>query len=776
MPARRHSVFPFSARCLLAATALLAGTPLAGIQAHAADRVPEFNLLPRPAVLMTRAGFFPLPPTLAASLTGVTPGQESLLLAAATPMGGMPPVAAAGTASLRFEHVQDGDPRPEGSYDLIVDRNGITIRATDDAGLYYGAVTLSQLRADAQGHGKLPFLVIHDQPRLRWRGLMVDSTRHFQNVEDIRHLIDAMAALKLNVLHWHLTDDQGWRLEIRRYPELTRIGAWRRAVDSGPNGDGAPYGGFYTQDQVREIVAYAAARHITIVPEIEMPGHARAAIAAYPHLGSGGTPVQVATVMGVHPYLFNVDDSTFTFLHNVLDEVMELFPSPYIHVGGDEAVKDQWRASPSIQAHMKKLGIHDEDALQSWFIGQIGTYLTTHGRRLIGWDEILEGGLPASASVMSWHGVSGALAAAKAGHDAVMAPSNTLYFDYLQTDRDDEPTGGRYPVTPLSKIYGFDPLPAGTPGIVTQHLLGIEAPTWTEYLTTGPALLRAIFPRADAIAEIAWTPKARQDWASFITRLPTTITRQQAIGLPVSDSALTPTLQAEQDMDGRFSLTLSNALHTGTIHYTLDGTSPDTTSPVWKTVLSVPEGTRLAAQTFDSTGHALGQVERDAITPLLLTSRTSGHLAACPGGRLSVRVPTTPDAASPFLSIDRENDCVLYPGASLGNAQTLGLDMVVTTHFFGTVRDARGTNAMSAPKGAAVPPGHVGVWLDRCTGTPVGMTALPQKLRPGTPFHVTVPLNGVTGTHDVCIAVPGTGKPGTPYYAFSRVTIGNGTP
>ncbi len=326
----------------------------------------------------------------------------------------------------------------EEAYSLLVSPERIVVSSPSPRGLFYGAVTLWQLAADA----RIPALQIEDAPRFRWRGLMLDSARHYQSQQFIERLIDTMALHKLNVLHWHLTDDQAWRIEIKKYPKLTEVGAWRvpagpaAAADIDPaTGQPRLYGGFYTQDQVRQIVAYAAARHITVVPEIEMPGHASAAIAAYPQLGVTGKPAAVPADWGIYQNLFNVEESTFAFLEDVLDEVMELFPSEYIHVGGDEAVKNQWQSSPRVQSRMRELGVKDEHALQSYFVQRMEKYLNAHGRRLIGWDEILEGGLAPNATVMSWRGIQGAVAAAArrsrrsvgAGADAVPRQSSAEY-------------------------------------------------------------------------------------------------------------------------------------------------------------------------------------------------------------------------------------------------------------------------------------------------------------------------------------------------------------
>jgi hexosaminidase len=301
---------------------------------------------------------------------------------------------------------------PKEGYELTAGQGGLTISASSDAGLLYGGITAWQL-ATGDTPRVIPALAVRDHPRFAWRGLMIDSARHFQSPEFIHRLIDWMAVNKLNVLHWHLVDDQGWRLEIKKYPRLTDISAWRVPATA----PGAPppprVGGYYTQDQVRKIVAYAAKHNVTIVPEIEMPGHALSAIRAYPKLGTGvPIPRQIESDWGVFPWLYDVDDGTFAFMEDVLGEVMMLFPSRYIHVGGDEAVKDQWKASREVQARMKALGINDEDTLQSWFVARVGKFLAQHGRRLIGWDEILKGGIPPNAAIMSWHGITGAIAAA----------------------------------------------------------------------------------------------------------------------------------------------------------------------------------------------------------------------------------------------------------------------------------------------------------------------------------------------------------------------------
>lgn len=424
-------------------------------------------------------------------------------------------------------------------YRLRVSTSGVVIEARERAGLFYGATTLWQLLTSETGAVGIPVLQIEDHPRFAWRGLMLDSARHYQSPEFIRAFIDVMALHKLNVLHWHLTDDQGWRLEIRRYPRLTEVGAWRVPAGAGPAADidpatGRPrlYGGYYTQIEVREIVAYAAARNITIVPEIEMPGHASAPIAAYPELGVPGASVRATPAdWGAYPNLYNIEEETFNFLENVLLEVMELFPSRYIHVGGDEAVKQQWQNSPRVQARMRELGVADEHALQSYFIQRMERFLSAHGRRLIGWDEILEGGLAPNATVMSWRGIDGAVAAARAGHDAVLSPWPVLYFDNRQTSSLNEPPG-RGRVISVRDVYAFDPEPAQLAPEQQRHILGLQAALWSEHIRLEPRMWRMAFPRGAAVAEIAWSPRERIVWSDFERRLPAQIARYRLLGLP----------------------------------------------------------------------------------------------------------------------------------------------------------------------------------------------------------------------------------------------------
>ncbi|MBB3732750.1 beta-N-acetylhexosaminidase [Nonomuraea dietziae] len=431
-----------------------------------------------------------------------------------------------------------GDLAPE-AYRLTVGAEGVRIVAGGPAGAFYGAQTLRQLlpseafrKAGIGGTLALPAVHVEDEPRFGYRGCLLDVARHFMTKADVLRFIDLMAMHKLNVLHLHLTDDQGWRLEIRRYPRLTEVGAWRRESQTGWNGamDGRPHGGYYTQDDIREIVAYAARRHIMVVPEIDLPGHTQAAIAAYPELGNLDEPLEVRTTWGVGVNVLNVEDATITFFENVFEEVLDLFPSPFICVGGDECRKDQWRESPSAQARMSELGLRDEDALQSWFIHRFDEFLTARGRRLVGWDEILEGGLAPGAVVASWRGDLGAVAAARAGHDVITCPSTSVYLDYRQAPGEEEPVPFGT-VLGLEDVYAFEPLPKELrDDPAGAHVVGSQCAVWTELIDSNRRVDYMAFPRLSAFAETVWSTQER-DLGDFRDRLAAHLPRLAAVGV-----------------------------------------------------------------------------------------------------------------------------------------------------------------------------------------------------------------------------------------------------
>lgn len=456
------------------------------------------------------------------------------------------PMATAGGVNVVVDLAVDDD-LPAEAYRLSTGSGGVRIVGGDAAGVFYGTQAFRQLlpaaslrRAPADATAtpwSVPIVEIEDAPAHRWRGLMLDAVRHFVPVRDVLRLIDLLALHRMNVLHLHLTDDQGWRIQIRRYPRLTEVGGWRTGSQIGPAdgaaSDGQPHGGFYTQDDIREIVSYAAARHVTIVPEIEMPGHARAAIAAHPELGVTGESVSVWDRWGISEDVFNVEESTIRFLENVLDEVMELFPSEFIGLGGDECPKAQWRDDPRTQTLMVERKCADEEQLQAWFVGRLEQHLRRHGRRAFGWDEILEGDaaehLGSGTTVASWRGEVGAVIAARRGFDVVACPADRVYLDYRQSDRDDEPIAWGMALG-WRDVYAFEPVPTELTPEQAIHVLGGQGNLWTEHIDSTARIDYMLFPRLGALAEALWTGPGR-DIVDFERRLPDWLKRLDALGV-----------------------------------------------------------------------------------------------------------------------------------------------------------------------------------------------------------------------------------------------------
>jgi len=641
------------------------------------------------------------------------------------------------------------------AYDLTVGDGRVTIAASTNAGLLYGAASVWQLMTPDAGHGAvtLQAVSIHDAPRFAWRGLMLDSARHYQSPAFIKKLIDVMALHKLNVLHWHLTDDQAWRLEIKKYPRLTQVGGWRVPPGAAARQDIDPktrkprlYGGVYTQAQVREIVAYAQARNITIVPEIEMPGHALSAILAYPELGSvAHAPSSIQSDYGVFPYLYNLDDHTFGVLEDVLTEVMALFPSPYIHVGGDEAVKDQWKASSRIQAQMKALGAPNEDELQSYFTHRIAAFLTAHGRKLIGWDEILDNApLPPGAVVMSWRGNDGAIAAAKAGHDTVMSPAPWMYFDNRQSGRPQEIPGRGF-VVDLRMAYDFDPAPKSLTEAQRAHVIGLQANLWTEHIRTEDRVETMLFPRVAAVAETGWSPPGAHSWDGFADRLPAMLARYGALGVKADDAALAVKIDQSPGVTGQAQVTLSTQFGIGQIRYTTDGSEPTAASPAYSAPLSLPLPTRLKAAAFRD-GAALTVASDQVIDTLSVRRRTSQQLSLC-SSAVSLNLEDDGPVKGPraaFL-VDIMNPCWTYPKADMTGVSSLAVSVGQVPFNF-QVGATRNSIPLRTP---STPDGELEV-RDGCKGALIASLPMAAATRTTGVTTLTAPIAPMTGAHDLC--------------------------
>ena len=564
--------------------------------------VPEGRPEARPvadylADLLRRPTGFALPVEAAAD----APGQAS------------PP---AGAIALRLEDLESR--LGSEGYLLEVGAEGVLVRAAAPAGLFYGVQTLRQLLPPAvegpagdpaKGPWTVPCVSVEDRPRFAWRGGHLDCSRHFFPKAFVLRWIDILAMHKLNTFHWHLTDDQGWRVEIKKYPRLAEVGAWRvdredrhwNAREPQRPGEAATYGGFYTQDDIREVVAYAASRHITVVPEIEMPGHAKAALTAYPRFSCTGGPFTVPP--GGYWPITDVfcpgKEATFEFLEDVLDEVVALFPGPYVHIGADEVDKAEWIKCRDCRARIRAEGLADEKELQSYFVRRMEKVLEARGKRLVGWDEILEGGLAPGATVMSWRGTEGGVEAAKAGRDVVMTPTSHCYFDYYQGDPAHEPPAiGGY--VPLVKVYGFEPVPDALAGPEAGRVLGGQANLWTEYIADGKHAEYMALPRLAALAEAVWSPKERRDWADFAARVPALFARYDAAGLNAARSAYLVAVKASPGPKGRgLALALETEIPGLEVRFTTDGSDPKPSSKRYRRPVVLRRTAEVRAAAFD---------------------------------------------------------------------------------------------------------------------------------------------------------------------------------
>jgi hexosaminidase len=733
----------------------------------------EPSLIPWPADVRAGEGRFVVDRATPVCAAGEAARTAAQLRALVKTLRGLDlPVSGCAKPHIALRLSDKTGANPEG-YSLTVTRSGVDLAARTEAGLYYGAMTLAQLLSPDDRFGApvvLDGVAIEDAPRFGWRGLMLDPARHFLPVADVETIIDQMGQHKLNVLHLHLTDDQGWRIEIKRYPDLTRVGAWRTPPSNGgPGSETQPYGGFYTQDDIRAIVAHAAERHITVVPELDMPGHAQAAVAGHPALSVTGRTPQVSADWGVNPYLYNTDADSLEFVENVLDEVMALFPSTYIHLGGDEAVKDQWRDSPTIQAQMKALGITSEDAMQSWFMAQIGAYLAAHGRRMVGWDEILDGGLPPSATVMSWRGNAGAVKAARLDHDVVLS---TLYLDNLQTARGDEPAG-RLGILPLEQVYDYDPMPTVLTAAQSRHVLGAQVNLWSEYLMSPWYVENAAFPRVDAAAEAFWTPAPDKSWASFLKRLPAQFNRYRRQSVHYSDLAFAAGMDLPDGRNaalksGGGKVSLSNQTGFGDIRYTLNGSEPTLKSDLYTAPLDLKFGATIKAAVYSPDGAVLAPVRSFRFGPETLRTRTSSDLTACGGGDLGLRVPLTPDspATAPVYDIDIFDDCFVYPQADLAGIRSVDIDIARLSRNYGLAHDQDKVKAHAAQTRF----GELVVALDNCeTGQVLARLPLGDPAATSNRTSLTAGILTTSGVHNVCLMF--TSPISGPFYGIGEVRL-----
>jgi hexosaminidase len=572
-------------------TALILATPF--FEAYLPAQEAKIAIIPQPNLVKVDRGSFEFKSGMyisgAASIRAT-----SLLKKKLTNAAGITLKNTNKKGNIRLALVDDKKLGTEG-YSLVISSSSILIEANTENGLYYGVQSLLQLlppqiesAIPAKATWSVPCLSITDAPRFPYRGILLDCCRHFATVDEIKKLLDMFAMYKINRFHWHLTEDQAWRIEIKRYPKLTQIGSTRME-------DGKPYSGFYTQDQVKEVIRYAAERNIEIIPEIEMPGHALAALSAYPEYSCTGGPFTPRTIWGVEEDVFCAgNQQTYSFLQNILDEVCDLFPSRYIHVGGDECPKSRWKNCPKCQSMMKAQGLNTEMELQAYFTKKIEKYLQTKGKRLFGWDEILEGGIDPSATVMSWRGEKGGIEAANAGHDVVMTPSGYVYLDHYQGDPLCEPVkiGG---LSTLQNVYGYDPIPNSIAPEKAHHVLGVQGNLWREYLYDQQQVEYQLFPRVTAIAEIGWTDLKNKNVDNFIQRIDNHQTRWDLLGInyyiPMPEGN-TNRIQFAESVNLPFT---SN--RPAKFVYTLDGTEPTTSSAIYSQPIAINQSSVLKIRT-----------------------------------------------------------------------------------------------------------------------------------------------------------------------------------
>jgi hexosaminidase len=752
-----------------------------------APATPTWSLLPQPAEV--RLGLSGLVKIANGALVAVRGADREQV----QPMADRFMQLLASTRGLQLSRATPADAHPvitfevdphanvvgDTGYRIVVAPQGVRVIARTPGGAFYGGVTLWQLLTPPgwvrDTVAEIAEGVIDDHPRFPWRALLLDSGRHFQSVPDIEKLIDWMSLSKLNVLLWHLTEDQGWRLEIPEYPALTKTGACRKAVglDIELTGDSEkPYCGFYSEDQVRDIVRYAAARFVTVVPEIDLPGHSQAAVAAYPWLGVTGKRPPVWTDWGVSPWLLKPDERTLQFVDDVLDEVMDLFPSRYISIGGDEADKQQWNASPELHARMQQIGLANMDQLQGWFTGRVADYLVKHGRTPVGWDDELVAGakLPAAEVVMSWHGSDGervALEATAQGHAVVLTPQESLYFDHYQSDLPDE-RPGQPPMTTLRQAYDTAVIPTGATTAEARRVIGVQGDLWTEFMPSFAHDQHALFPRIAALSEAGWSAPGAHDWNGFLPRLAAELARYRALGIGYADTAFAPAFDVTAGREGMLRVALANQTQFGEIRYTTDGSAPTSTSTQYVRPLefSAQGNVTLRAATFGPDGFDLAAPRTQMLDASTLLSRDGSALASCtdqPGMRLDGDRPA--QGPRPVYRVEVGDMCWRWLRAPLEGIEHVALTVGRVAWRFGD--EAQG--AVVRPKASA--DGEFEIHADSCTGPLLARLPLAPKMRGDgqNELNATVSGSKLNGARDLCIFA--TGDPRDGQWVLARVAF-----
>lgn len=572
----------------------------------------NLNLVPYPAKVYEQKGEFELTAatTIVAKDEKAQPVADFLQSLLRTASGFEIAVEEKGSTNAIQLEIVDG--MEDEAYTLSVKSNKVVIKASSGAGLFYGVQTFRQLlpaeiesKTAIQQDWKVACVEIEDEPRYSYRGMHLDVARHFYPVEFIKKFIDMLALHKMNRFHWHLTEDQGWRIEIKKYPKLQEIAAYRDETlighysDQPHQFDGQRYGGYYTQEEIKEVVAYAQKRFVTVIPEIEMPGHSLAALSAYPELGCTDGPFKSATKWGIFEDVYCPKEETFEFLENVLLEVFELFPSKYIHIGGDECPKAAWKKSQFCQDLIARENLKDEHGLQSYFISRMEKFINSHGRQIIGWDEILEGGLAPNATVMSWRGTEGGIAAARQGHDVIMTPTSHCYLDYYQSSSSNEPLaiGG---FLPLKKVYNYEPTPTDSlTAEQEKHILGTQGNVWTEYMKTSAHVEYMAFPRALALAEINWSPKSARNYENFLKRLSNHFKRLDVMNVNYAKHIFDVSAKLGRNDKDALTVELNTLSPKGEVRYTTNGETPTMEAAIYKNPVELGEGNEVQAVVFE---------------------------------------------------------------------------------------------------------------------------------------------------------------------------------